>query len=261
MCSSDLTGELWGSFSVRLPSGSISTTFLKPTPVAEFTMPLLTNHPGPFLGSLQLRGTTLSGRPLALEPDPLRLDLTAGSVTPTPEAPKSGSPTSLKQRLRSLSIKSLFPSSSGNMVFWLILALLVSLALLVLGALFYLRHHHLYASFSKKSLEDMTLPEDVSMEDLKLLLIAKVEFLEKERSQLKAAMGEMGQQLGELTAEKVRLTTELEKAMDDIKEGSQTIKGLKKTVEEAEADAKRVHDEYMALYARDELEKKKLKRV
>jgi hypothetical protein len=53
----------------------------------------------------------------------------------------------------------------------------------------------------------------------------------------------------------------LEKAMDDIKEGSQTIKGLKKTVEEAEADAKRVHDEYMALYARDELEKKKLKRV
>ncbi len=249
--------QVWGWLSIQPPAGVVAVNFLKPPDEAEFICPLTAASPGPHVVDLRLMGLSSDGRPLSLQPGPWRLDLTASAAPPKPRP--IGAPFSLGSWLPRLSsLRVSLPSLSRHW-FWLAVALVMIASLTSLALPFYLRRaRRPSVEAGEKTALISGADAKGSAEQLNLLLKAQVETLEKERLELKAAVGELRQQLDTLTSEKSQLVEELERLARSSQQHVKVISELEKRLELAEGEAKSVQTEYMNLFARNAEEKKTL---
>lgn len=277
--------QMVGRFSISDPAGGVAGTFGHPLPGRGFRFTFPPDLSGPYLLNVHLTGATASGRPLVLQPPPVKVNLSPGAVA-SKMGPKSAAAASdmglkgatavpemgpkaaavapeiePKGAIGASSPAAAVPKTRSRKWLWIgalgLAAMVITLGTLVAVAYVFrppaLRFLILGAA-------DETLTDDMPPEKQNLLLRAQVESLQKEKGKLLADLGEMRQQIEKLTSSKEELEARLGEPSKEYKEKSKVIKELEQRLEEAEKEAKSVQEEYMALYARSQKEKQTLKK-
>jgi hypothetical protein len=93
-----------------------------------------------------------------------------------------------------------------------------------------------------------------------LRLKAQVETLAKEKAAVEATLEEKTQQWKQLQEEKAEVEADLKRYQKKSQEYFKNMQDLEKKLIETEEEAKRVREEYMALYARNQREQQALKK-
>ncbi|MFZ5453986.1 MAG: VWA domain-containing protein [Thermodesulfobacteriota bacterium] len=278
--------HLAGWISLSSPSGGVAGKFVDLGPGKSFQFALPPDLSGSYQASWEFRGVTASGRPLALQPPPLRLNLHPGApasvIGPksTAAAPEKGTNDTASAPKKALPDPVLTPmkgAKTGAAVLspeaaaiaakrrkWLWITVMALAALvIILGTAVYLFWPQALRLFisrvSKKSIADIPA-EEMDPEQLNLLLKAQVESLQKEKRKLLADMGEMRNRIDKLISEKEELEARLGEPSREYQQKSKVIKELEQRLEEAEKEAKSVQEEYMALYARSQQEKQTIRK-
>jgi hypothetical protein len=276
--------QMVGCFSINDPAGGVAGTFGHPLPGKGFRFAFPSDLSGTYLLNSHLTGTTASGRPLVLQPPPVKVNLTPGAPA-SKLGPKSAAAASETGSKGAAAVTAIEPkaaalapeigpktgtgSSSPGVLSkvrnrkWLWLgALGLAGTVIILGTLvavaYVFRPPALAFLILRSSSE--TITDDMPPEKQNLLLKAQVESLQKEKGKILADLGEMRQAMEKLTAAKEELEARLGEPSKEYKEKSKIIKELENRLEEAEKEAKSVQEEYMALYARSQKEKQTLKK-
>jgi hypothetical protein len=140
---------------------------------------------------------------------------------------------------------------------WLLASLAALVSVLCIGVLLARRHWRIAL------LDRLTAPllsGGGSLREEKLMLLARVETLLHEKAALEARLKEMEKRLQQLAAENADLLKKMEQQSLIFREKARVIGELEKKLQEAEHEAKAVQEEYMALYARSQGEKRVLKK-
>ncbi|MDD2903082.1 MAG: prefoldin subunit, partial [Syntrophales bacterium] len=278
--------RLAGWISLSSPVGGVAGKFVDPGPGKSFRFALPPGLSGSYLVSLEFRGLTASGRPLVLQPPPLRLNLTPGgpaslmgpksavaapgkggkdsAATPVkdPKDPALTPEKGAKTRAAVLSPEAAAAAAKRRKWLWIAGLALAGLVILLGTAVYLFRPQVLRLVFLRTFKKNAAVlsTEDMDPEKLNLLLKAQVETLQKEKGKLLADMGEMRQQLEKLVSAKEELEARLGEPSKEYQQKSKVIKELEQRLEEAEKEAKSVQEEYMALYARSQKEKQVIKK-
>ncbi|MHB8069390.1 MAG: VWA domain-containing protein [Desulfobaccales bacterium] len=242
--------QLTGWLNICAPDRGVTSKFVQPPPGKGFSLALPPDLTGLCLVNAQLSGATASGRPLYLQTLPVKVDLTPGAVASGIGPRSATAATSVKTAGAAV------PRSRK----WLVgvLGLTLVVAGLLAGAALWFRPQVLQILRRRPPTEEEM--ENMTPEQLNLLLRAQVESLHKERGVLQADLGELRQERDKLRAAKEELEARLGQPSRDYKEKSKVIKDLEKKLEDAEKEAKSVQEEYMALYARSQAEKQVIKK-
>lgn len=292
--------QMVGCFSIIDPVGGVAGTFGHPLPSGGFRFSFPPELSGSYRLNAHLTGTTASGRPLVLQPQPVNVNLTrvAGAAAkepkkadPAPE-PKSAATPEMGPKSAAASEKgpkgaapvpgiepkspapapeigpksAAGPPSPGAAApvprsrKWLWLAALGLAATVIILVTVAYVFRPRALSFLIWRSSGETVTDDMPIEKQNLLLKAQVESLQKEKGKLLADLGEMRRNIEKLTAAKDELEARQGQPSKEYQEKSKVIKELEQRLEEAESEAKSVQQEYMALYARSQKEKQDLKK-
>jgi len=241
--------ELGGWFTITGPARGLAGVFVSSPTGGGFRFAFPPELAGPHQISLQLTGATASGRPLALKPPPLSVNLTppaaASGVGPKSAAAASSPGTA--------------PATVSQKRKWLLLGLALVVAAAVLAALGYFFRNRVRHFILMRFTGNLT-PDEMSQREHYLLLLAQVDSLQKDKGKLLADLKEMTEAMGKLVKEKEKLEASITQPDREYQEKSKMIKELEQKLEEAENEAKSVQEEYMALYARSQAEKQVIKK-
>lgn len=243
--------QLSGWLNIVSPDRGVAAKFVQPPPGKGFSLVLPPDLCGKCLVNAQLSGTTASGRPLSLQTLPVKVDLTPGALA-SGIGPRSATAATSVKKAGAAAV----PRSRKWL--WGVLGLTVVVAGLLGGAAFWFRPQVMQILRRRPPTEEEL--ENMTPEQLNLLLRAQVESLQKERGVLQADLGELRQERDKLSAAKEELEARLGQPSRDYQEKSKVIKDLEKKLEDAEKEAKSVQEEYMALYARSQAEKQVIKK-
>lgn len=245
------SAKLAGWFNISAPTGGVWGKFVEPQPGGGFRFAFPPDLSGSYLVNAQLTGVTASGRPLVLEPPPLKVN-----VTPVAAASEIGP----KSATAASSPGVATTVSRSRKWLWIALGVAVVVALLGTAAYFFWPQSHRFLRLGFGSPGVDVDYEEMPLEKRNLLLLAQVESLQKERGKLKADVAELTQALEKMTDAKEDLEARLGEPSRQYQEKSKMIRELEQRLEEAEKEAKSVQQEYMALYARSTQEKQELKK-
>lgn len=264
--------RLAGWVSISALAGGVAGKFVHPPPGSIFRFALPPDLSGSYLVNLDFSGVTASGRPLVLQPPPLRLDLTPAAAA-SARRPQSAAAASAPGSKSAAVTSSLGPNSAaaassplaaGTMSrsrkwLWVAVMVLTGTIIILVTVAYVFQPPSLRFLIIRRSSRG-AVDEDMPPEKLNLMLKAQVESLQKEKGKLLADMGEMRQQIEKLTAAKEELEARLGQPSQEYQQKSKIINELEQRLEEAEKEAKSVQEEYMALYARSQKEKQTLKK-
>jgi len=249
---SGLPDNLRGWVSVQPATGGVAATLFQPGERGDFSLTLPGDHFRPAEIDLRLVGVTDSGRPVVIRPAAPQVELPAASRSAWPE---TGFLADLKGKVQKLRarcqpVARAVKSRTGA------LAALALLLGVVAAGLWLIRSR--WQALSFKSLAAQLLPHGTN--EGKLLLLAQVETLQKEKAELAEKLDRLNDQLKRVTAETANLTTKLEKQSQRVQDKTKVIGELEKRLQEKENEAKAVQEEYTALYARSQEERGMLKK-
>jgi len=245
------SAKLAGWFNISAPTGGVWGKFVEPQPGGGFRFAFPPDLSGSYLVNAQLTGVTASGRPLVLEPPPLKVN-----VTPVAAASEIGP----KSATAASSPGAATTVSRSRKWLWMGLVVAVLVALLGTAAYFFWPQSRRFFLLGFGSPGGDVDYEEMPLEKRNLLLLAQVESLQKERGKLKADLAELTEALEKMTDAKEDLEARLGEPSQGYQEKSKMIKELEQRLEEAENEAKSVQQEYMALYARSTQEKQEMKK-
>ncbi len=244
--------QLTGWISTSAPGRGVSGKFVQPPPGKGFVFAFPPDLSGSYLVNARLTGATASGRPVMLEEPPVRVDL-----TPKAAAAKIGP----KSAAAATSKGSAATVSGSRKRLWIALSLAGMVALLASSAFLY--RFRARRRLSLKSAGDRAaavVSEDIPPDRQNLLLREQVATLHQENGKLQEELEKKEQEIQELIAAKEELEARLGQPSRDYQEKNKMIRELEKRLEDAEREARSVQEEYMALYARSQQEKKELKK-
>ncbi|MBW1992737.1 MAG: hypothetical protein JRI59_11685, partial [Deltaproteobacteria bacterium] len=221
---SGLPKNLCGLLRLKPETGGVAARLFRPEPGGAFSMTLLPRGLRPSAISLSLAGSLPSGRPVVIRPaiPGLRLPTSGGQ-----DAPETGLLTRLKTRLKKLEARCqlLARTTRGRLILAALALLLGSLA----AGLWLTRD-----CWQEFSLKDLTqgLPVLGGSQD-KLLLLAQIETLHKEKAELLEKLDQLQGQLRQMAEENAGLRMEVEKKSQELRQRAQKISELEETLAEA----------------------------
>lgn len=238
--------QVEGTLTLKSTLGSLSGILINPAPGAEIIVERSPGSDNFCRADFHLDGTGPEGRPLDITSGPLRLETTQSPENPAPPV----KPDSREEVQGKTSI----PLTQKFMASWVWLALCaVGGGVLLASAVLLWR--------LRREAGDFEDEEDYGNSPAGVLrLKAQVESLAKEKGELEVALKEKTQQLNQLQAEKTELQADLERSKQKSQDFSKNMQDLERKLAETDEEAKRVKQEYMALYARNQREQETLKK-
>jgi von Willebrand factor type A domain len=246
-------GEVQGWLSVQSAIGGLAAALFKPPTSGAFSLALPAWGARPQRMDLLLTGVTSSGRPLAIRPAFSPLE---------PEIPHDGTASEAQgfkvrivQKIRDLARSWRHAAASLKArKSWLLAALGVWFAVMASGALWLVQGRCPLAFLSKLT---SRLPKaGGAPQQTKLLLMVRIETLEKEKMALQGELDQLAANLRQAAEEKEELRQSMEEQSLKFRNKTKIIGELEQKLQEAESGAKSMQQEYMALYARSQGEKK-----
>jgi len=239
--------QVEGSVTLKSALGSLSGILINPTPGAEIILERSSGSENFRWADLHLKGFAPDGRPLNITSGPLPLqsarraadDLTQPSVKPD-------SPAEV-HRENPLSLHFMQPWM------WLALSALGG-GVLLASALLLWRLRRQAEGFEGEDDYGGHFPTST------LRLKAQVETLVKEKAELEEALKEKQQEVKQVQKEKAEIQADLDRYQKKAQEYFKNMQDLEKKLVETDEEAKRVREEYMALYARNQREQRLLKK-
>jgi hypothetical protein len=238
-----LPDGLHGWAGVQPAGGGISATLFCPNE-GDFALTLPGNYSVKSGIASRLAGVTSTGRPVAIRPAPVKVEAATSHdaintsrkpVTVRLQEKLTGWRDRLRQRLRAF-------KTAGKAAALILLAAGLAAA----GVLLAWRHEW---GFWRQDAGSRCPPDGDRQE--KLLLLAQVESLQKEKADLAAKLGELEAELKQAASERAALTAELEQHSQRAREKAKTVADLERKLQDAKHEADAVQQEYMALYARN----------
>lgn len=244
-----LPEQVAGTLTLKAAQGSLSGAFINPAPGADIVLALSPGEQVFSSAALHLDGTAPDGRPLDITSGPFGLKTSQRDPDCTPQPP-------VRPELRE-KVQRENTSSPTHRLWrhWVWLALCIVGGVIILISVFLLWRLRRETEVSEDEEElGGAAPQST------LRLKAQVETLTREKVELEAAVKEKNRQAKQLQAEKEEMQAALERLQQKSQANSKALGDLEKKLQEAEQEALRVKQEYMALYARNQQEKEVLKR-
>ncbi|MFW6127216.1 MAG: hypothetical protein ACOC6K_03280 [Thermodesulfobacteriota bacterium] len=235
-----------GTLTLKSALGSLSGIMITPDPGAEI---ILDRSPGSediSWADLHLQATTAAGRHLDIISGPLRLQNPPSAVNNTTQPPaEPDSPGEVQEKNQ----------FHFHLKPWMWLALSGLGGGVLLASAFLMWR-------LRRDAEGLDGEEDFGghLPTSVLRLKAQVEALVKEKAALEAALKEKTEQWQKVQEEKVELQADLDRYQKKSQEYFKNMQDLEQKVIETDEEAKRVREEYMALYARNQREQRALKK-
>lgn len=244
----DSANPIEGTLTLKTAQGGLGGVFFVPTPGVKVVLAPSPGHHGIGPTALHLSGTAPNGRPLEVTLGSLRLMKKSRTVIDTSSRVKPDSQEKVQIENPLSGIYKLWRH-------WVWLALCSVGGIILLISVFLLWHLRKEAEVAEDEEEfDGAAPQSV------LRLKAQVETLAREKAELEAAVKEKNRQAKQLQAEKEEMQAALERLQQKSQANSKALGDLEEKLQEAEQEALRVKQEYMALYARNQQEKEVLKK-
>lgn len=204
--------------------------------------------------AMRLAGVTAAGRPVAIRPAPVQVEAptTGEAVAGFPQKRFSAR---LKEKLRRIRARFRLLGPALKIKVGKAAVLFLLAGALAAGLLLTRRY---WWGFFQRSTGIHAIPPGDHQE--RLLFLAQVENLQKERAELAARLGQLESELKQATSKNAGLMAELERQSQGTREKAKIIADLEKKVREAAHEAEAVQQEYMALYARNQGDKGVLKK-
>jgi len=241
--------QVEGTLTLKSAQGSLSGILINPDPGAEIILDRTPGSEAISWADLHLKATTAEGRHLDIISGPLRLQ-NPPSAAPNPTQPPADpdSPGEVQK-------ESHFHFRPKFMQPWIWLALSgLGGGVLLASAFLMWRLRREAEGFEGEEDFGGHFPPHV------LRLKAQVETLAKEKAAVEATLEEKTQQWKQLQEEKAEVEADLKRYQKKSQEYFKNMQDLEKKLIETEEEAKRVREEYMALYARNQREQQALKK-
>ncbi|MDI6853850.1 MAG: hypothetical protein QME75_09660 [Deltaproteobacteria bacterium] len=243
---------LHGWVSVQSAGGGAAATLFS-AGAGPFALTLPASYSGAGQITVRLAGAAPAGRPIAIRPAPEKVEPAASKS----EAGLSQRPlgSRVRDKLRSLRAR-LRPWVWAFIAAGKVTALILLAAGMAAAGFLAARRYD--RGFRQSGTGSLSPPDMESQE--KLLLLAQVESVQKEKAILAAKLGELEAKLKQAAAERDDLAARLEDNFQRAREKAGIIADLEEKLQDAKHEADAVQQEYLALYGRNPESKDVLKK-